>query len=46
MQNQNITNSQHIIHQTKDGQTRPEVRLENETVWLSQKRMACLESNA
>ncbi len=33
-------NSQIIIYQTEDGQTRLEVRLENETVWLTQKLMA------
>lgn len=34
------TNSQIIIYQTKDGQTKLDVRLENETVWLSQDQMA------
>lgn len=34
------SNSQFIIYQTEDGQTRLEVRLQNETVWLSQKVMA------
>lgn len=29
-----------LIYQTNDGNTRIEVRLENETVWLSQKLMA------
>ena len=29
-----------VIYQTKDGQTDIDVRLENETVWLSQKQMA------
>ncbi len=33
-------NSQFIIYQTEDGQTRLEVRLQDETVWLSQKLMA------
>lgn len=33
-------NSQIIIYQTEDGQTKLEVRLENETVWLTQKLMA------
>ena len=33
-------NSQLIIYQTEDGQPRLEVRLEDETVWLSQKLMA------
>lgn len=32
--------SQLIIYQTENGQTKLEVRLENETVWLSQKLMA------
>ena len=29
-----------IIYQTEDGQTRIDVRMENETVWLSQAQMA------
>jgi hypothetical protein len=29
-----------LLYQTEDGQTRLEVRLQDETVWLSQKRMA------
>jgi len=33
-------NSQIIIYQTENGQTKLEVRLENETVWLTQKLMA------
>lgn len=32
--------SQIIIYQTEDGHTKIDVRLENETVWLSQKHMA------
>ncbi len=36
----NQPNSQIIIYQTEDGQTRLEVRLESETVWLSQKLMS------
>ena len=32
--------SQFIIYQTESGQTKIEVRLENETVWLTQKLMA------
>ncbi len=32
--------SEILIYQTDDGKTRIEVRLENETVWLSQKLMA------
>ncbi len=33
-------NSQIIIYQTESGQTKIDVRLENETVWLTQKLMA------
>ena len=32
--------SQIIIYQTETGQTKIDVRLENETVWLTQKLMA------
>jgi len=32
--------SEFLIYQTDDGKTRIQVRLENETVWLSQKLMA------
>ncbi len=32
--------SQLIIYQTESGETKLEVRLENETVWLTQKLMA------
>lgn len=35
-----MTNSQIIIYKTENGQTKLEVRLENETVWLTQKLMA------
>jgi len=31
-----------LLYQTEDGQTRVEVRLQDETVWLSQKLMADL----
>lgn len=31
-----------IIYQTEDGQTQIDVRLENETVWLTQAQMAVL----
>ena len=31
-----------LLYQTEDGQTRVEVRLRDETVWLSQKLMADL----
>jgi hypothetical protein len=34
------TNSQILIYQTEDGQTKVETRLEDETVWLSQEQMA------
>jgi hypothetical protein len=34
--------SQVIIYQTEDGHTKINVRLENETVWLSQKHLADL----
>ncbi|MFA6548193.1 MAG: virulence RhuM family protein [Candidatus Magasanikbacteria bacterium] len=33
-------NNQIIIYNTEDGQTKIEVKLKNETVWLSQKQMA------
>lgn len=36
----NEPQSQFLLYQTSDGQTRLEVRLENETVWLSQNQMA------
>ena len=35
-------NNQIIIYQTEDGQTRVDVRMENETVWLSANQMAVL----
>lgn len=34
------SNSQILIYQTEDGQTRIQTRLENETVWLNQEQMA------
>lgn len=34
------TSSQILLYKTDDGHSRIEVRLENETVWLSQKLMA------
>ena len=34
------SNSQILIYQTEGGQTKIDVRLENETVWLTQKLMA------
>ncbi len=33
-------NNQVIIYKTEDGETKIEVRMKNETVWLSQKQMA------
>jgi hypothetical protein len=36
----NEPQSQFLLYETSDGQTRLEVRLENETVWLSQNQMA------
>ncbi len=33
------TKSQFLLYQTEDGQTRIEVRLQDETVWLSQTAM-------
>ena len=35
-----MNNSQILIYQTESGYTKIEVRLENETVWLTQKLMA------
>ena len=35
-----MSNSQIIIYQTESGQTKIDVRLEKETVWLTQKSMA------
>lgn len=34
------SNNQIIIYQTEDGQTQVDVRIENETVWLTQKQIA------
>jgi len=39
---ENPNPSQLIIYQTPDGKTRLEVRLDRETVWLSQNQMADL----
>ena len=36
------TNNQIVIYQTEDGLTKIEVRLENDSVWLSQQQMADL----
>ena len=35
-------NNQIIIYQTEDGQTQVDVRMENETVWLTQAQMTDL----
>lgn len=35
-----MTNSELIIYQTEDGQTKIQTRLENETVWLTQEQMS------
>ena len=35
-----IENNQMVIYQTEDGQTRIDVRMENETVWLTQAQIA------
>ncbi len=37
-----MTNSEILLYQTEDGQTRIDVRLEEETVWLSQLQMSKL----
>jgi hypothetical protein len=39
-----VNHSQFIIYQTEDGETKLDVRFENETVWLTQKLMAELFS--
>ncbi|MFH1564090.1 MAG: hypothetical protein ABIF11_11855 [Nitrospirota bacterium] len=39
MKNKN-NKSELIIYQTEDGQTRLQVKMEDETVWLTQKQMA------
>jgi hypothetical protein len=36
----NEPHSRFLLYQTSDGRTRLEVRLENETVWLSQNQVA------
>lgn len=41
-----MSNSEIIIYQTQDGQTKVDVRLENETVWLSQDQMSSLFGKA
>ena len=35
-----MTNSEILLYQTEDGQTKIDVRLKEETVWLSQVQMA------
>lgn len=42
MKSMENTNDKIVIYQTDDGQTQIDVRLENETVWLSQAQMAML----
>lgn len=37
-----MNNSEILLYQTTDGQTKIDVRLEDETVWLSQEQMATL----
>ena len=37
-----MDNNQIVIYQTEDGQTQIDVRLENDTVWLTQAQMAAL----
>ena len=34
------SNNQIVIYQSEDGQTQVDVRLENETVWLTQQQIA------
>lgn len=33
-------NNDFLIHQTEDGKTKIDVRLENETVWMTQKAIS------
>lgn len=40
MPNKKLPDNQIIIYNSKDGKAKLDVRLENETVWLSQKQMA------
>jgi len=40
MQNEQKPASEIILYQTEDGKTRIQVRLENETVWLTQNQIA------
>jgi hypothetical protein len=40
MSEENFAQGQILLYQTDDGRQRIEVRLEDETVWLSQKAMA------
>ena len=40
MSNEPLPNSEIILYQTEDGRTRVQCRLENETIWLTQKLMA------
>ena len=40
MSNEPLPQSEIILYQTEDGRTRLQVRLQDETVWLTQKLMA------
>jgi hypothetical protein len=42
MNNQELDRSEFLIYQTNDGNTRIEVKLQDETVWLTQAQMAVL----
>jgi len=42
MNKQEKNNSELVLYQTEDGKTRLEVRLQNETVWLTQDQMSGL----
>ena len=40
MSDEPLPNSEIILYQTEDGRTRVQVRLQDETVWLTQEQMA------
>ena len=42
LSNNKMEENKIIIYQTEDGQTQIDVRLENDTVWLSANQMAVL----
>ena len=42
MSDEPLPNSKIILYQTEDGGTRVQVRLQDETVWLTQQQMADL----